>query len=473
LGPDRRLQPTIADWIAQGNAGDSYNQGSLSLSYDAPDANYLGSQLSVVNAALSVSFDVPSENAASFGSSRLEGLWWQPDSDSQYDLVLSSTTGSSVEVLATFTGEQDSTGSSPPLSLALEPHQTEVLKLKDMKLPFSNGEGAGKEGGISITHSGQPGAVLAYGMVAKSEVGFSSHFVFSDPAARRSQTLAAAHLLTGKPDVPGFSDETRFTSIALLRNASDEPIEVTPKVSFKSNGAAKTATLSVHHLAPQQAEAMDIAAELKRAGIRGAVTGCGLTLGSSGQPGALVAHLTSFDQTRSHAFDVPMKDPGIAANRLSGSYPWNIDDDYQSVIHVRNITDEKARFTIQLDFEGGSYTLPLQVLDPQQEVAVDIRQLRDAQVKDSIGRVIPMEVTHGQATWSERGRQALIGRVEVFSVSRSTSNSFSCGGPCCPADTESIYVTPDAFSGVGGGGWRRSCVRVAATRLRRGAVRTV
>jgi hypothetical protein len=35
-------------------------------------------------------------------------------------------------------------------------------------------------------------------------------------------------------------------------------------------------------------------------------------------------------------------------NRFSGSYSWSIDDDYQSIIHVRNITDEKARLTIQL-----------------------------------------------------------------------------------------------------------------------------
>lgn len=67
--------------------------------------------------------------------------------------------------------------------------------------------------------------------------------------------------------------------------------------------------------------------------------------------------------------------------------------------------------------------------------------------------MIPLEVTHGQATWSERGRQALIGRMEVFSVSNGTSSSFSCGGPCCAPNTESIYATPDSITGpVGDGG---------------------
>jgi hypothetical protein len=55
--------------------------------------------------------------------------------------------------------------------------------------------------------------------------------------------------------------------------------------------------------------------------------------------------------------------------------------------------------------------MPLQTLEPQQEAAIDIRRLRDEQIKDSIGRVIPTEVTSGQANWSQRGSQQLIGRV--------------------------------------------------------------
>lgn len=69
-----------------------------------------------------------------------------------------------------------------------------------------------------------------------------------------------------------------------------------------------------------------------------------------------MAHLTSYDQTRNHVFDVPMKDPSIKMNRFSGSYPFNLEGGRQSVVHVRNTTGEKARFTIQLDFEAESYT---------------------------------------------------------------------------------------------------------------------
>ncbi|MFY9611422.1 MAG: hypothetical protein WAU45_22780 [Blastocatellia bacterium] len=305
-------------------------------------------------------------------------------------------------------------------------------------------------GGVAITHTGNPGVVLAYGMLAKRQAGFSSHFAFHDPAERRSQTLAAAHMLVGKPDLRGFSPQTSFTSIALLRNVSDAAIEVTPKVSFTSNGQPRTVALSNRHLLPQQVDSVDVGPELRRAGFRAAIVGAGLTLTSTGATGALAAHLTSFDQSHNHTFDVPIKDTGIAMNRFGGSYPWRIDGDFQSVVHVRNTTDEESRFTIQLDYDGGSYALPMQELAPQQETAIDIRELRDSQTPDSIGRTIPLTLTSGQANWYESGRQALTGRAEVFSSIAGVASSFSCGPPCCPPATFLVFCTPGSLGGLPG-----------------------
>lgn len=352
LAARQEVTANVADWLAQSGAGSEFGQGSLILSYDAPDAAYLGAQVVVANPDLGLSFDFRDEMPISFKSSRLVGLWWKPDGDSSYDLIVSNMENSSVTANIGASGGQ---GQNQDLSfdVSLAPHESRILSLEDYKVPFTTHPGAGKIGGISIAHTGAPGAVLACGILSKNQTGFSSHFPFEDPAEGRSQLLVGTHLLIDKPDLSGFPEHSSFTSIALLGNASDSPIEVAPRVSFSSGGRARTVVLSSRILQANQVEALDIGAELKRLGIRGAVTGCGLTLISTGQPGALVAHLTSFDQSRSHVFDVPMKDPGIAMNRLSGSYPWNIDDDGQSIIHVRNTADEKARLTIQLDFDGG------------------------------------------------------------------------------------------------------------------------
>ncbi|MGH9915560.1 MAG: hypothetical protein ACRD63_09775, partial [Pyrinomonadaceae bacterium] len=117
---------------------------------------------------------------------------------------------------------------------------------------------------MSITHTGAPAGVLAYGMLFKGETGFSSRFVFEDPAASRSPTLAAAHIMIDRPDVPGFSAETSFATVALLRNAGEEVMEVTPVVSFTSGDdndgteIPHSVRLRTRHLVPQQVEAINV-----------------------------------------------------------------------------------------------------------------------------------------------------------------------------------------------------------------------
>jgi hypothetical protein len=316
LPPRRQVTAKIADWLAENGAGEDFRRGNLILSYEAPDPAYLGAQVTVTNHATSLSFDFRDEMPMSFASSVLEGLWWRPDDASHFDLVLSNMEGESVNVAVRASGDQGPSGTSS-FDVGLAPHQTRIVRLDDRTLPFTTRSAAGKIGGIGITHSGQPGAVLAYGLVSKPETGFSSRVTFEDPATSRSQTLAAAHLLVGEPDIPGFSGQTRFTSIALLRNASAAPLDVSPSLSLFYNGSPRTLTLTPRHLLTGKLDAIDVGGELRRAGLRGPVTGLGLTLVSTGSAGALVAHLTSYDQSRNHVFDIPLKDPSIQMNRFS------------------------------------------------------------------------------------------------------------------------------------------------------------
>jgi hypothetical protein len=42
-------------------------------------------------------------------------------------------------------------------------------------------------------------------------------------------------------------------------------------------------------------------------------------------------------------------------------------------------------------------------IKPHQTVAVDLREIRDAQTPDSMGRVIPLDAVTGQIAWSVKG----------------------------------------------------------------------
>jgi hypothetical protein len=455
LSPRQQIVASINQWV--GNSG--FTQGNLILSYDAPEPSYLGAQVTVSNSTYNLSFDVPAAMPASFVSTRLEGLSWRVDNNLAYDFVLSNTTDQAVDVVATFTGALVPSITpviSPErswINYSLQPHQTQVDYLSFLPELFT--PGIGYVSGISITHTGSPGAVLAYGMAAKSVAGFSSSFSFVDPLNAKSSTLVGEHVLIGSPDIPGFSTGTSFTPVALMRNTSATAIVVTPTLSFTSNGSAHTVALAPHPLAPQQLDIVDIGGQLNQQGISGPFVGAGLTLSYVGAPGSLVAHLTSYDQTLSQVFDVPLKDPQ-AKKMAGGNYPWHIDGDNRAVLHLKNIdptSETVARSAVVvIYYQGGSYSLPLQRVEAGQTIEVDIKKLRDEQIKDSFGNLIPLTVSTGQLVWYGRGPLGqFTGRLEQYNVSAGTSSSFSCPTPCqCDPTYDHGEINPSSIEGAPG-----------------------
>lgn len=447
LGPRKQSSATISEWIAGGGGDSSFGEGSLILRYAAPEESYVGAQIRIANVGSRLSVDVPDEKPSIYSSSRLEGLWWQPDSRSQFKFVVTETAGQSVAAEIRFTGDQRRPESVTHV-VSLSPHESRVLNLGEMKLPFSSGHGHGKLGGITVEHTGKPGGVIAYGMLVNESNGFSTQFRFEDPEGRRTDSLIGAHVLVGSTELPGLPSTKAFSAMAALRNTTGIPMEVSPVFTFDNGEELETVNLPKRRLGAHQINAIDLGSALSRAGFRGPFPGAGLMLRSSGELGSLVAHLSCFDEGGDYAFTVPMKDPGLSLNSRGGSYPWGIDGDLQSIVHIRNTTDKAARFTIQLDFDGGSYTLPMQEVGSHQQASINIRELRDEQVKDSIGRVIPLEVRSGQATWSERGPQALIGRLEMYSPGSAVSSTLSCGIICCQPSSEFVICSPESFIGL-------------------------
>jgi hypothetical protein len=86
---------------------------------------------------------------------------------------------------------------------------------------------------------------------------------------------------------------------------------------------------------------------------------------------------------------------------------------------------------VQLRYEGGTYNPDRIKLAPYQTLAIDIRELRDAQEKDIRGGVMAADVESGQIAWFEEEVGSLIGRAEVTNLSGAVASSFSCGECGC------------------------------------------
>lgn len=436
----------IADIIAAAGGGSAFTQGNLKVTCDATDPNMLGTQVSVSKPGQSLMFDVPAEMSNPSSSDTLDGLWWRRGGDSRFDLVVTNTTGSAVKATVEFPGRDVSVSQQYDLAS----HQTVIIDVAQLAPPtqiFTTSAGTIEAGGVHIVSTGPVGGVLAYGMVYSATTGFSSEVRFADPKSKVSNTLASAHFMVGEPDIPGFPTGTSFATIGLIFNNVEESVTVTPKVSYRLQGQPATVTLANLTVPGYSVTPLDLNAALTQAGVTGPIRRCGLTLTFDGEPDQLNAMLTSIDSSGTQVFDVPLKDTAVRMNRFGGSYPWRIDGNFQSILHVRNVTNAESEFTLQLDFPGDSHTSPLFLIPPQQEIAIDLRELRNLQVKDSVDRVIPSSVDGGRATWHEHNGQALIGRMEIYDPSAGIASSYSCPPPgCCPPGTFLMSTTPESLS---------------------------
>src|ERR1700716_3235489 len=99
-------------------------------------------------------------------------------------------------------------------------------------------------------------------------------------------------------------------------------------------------------------------------------------------------------------------------------------------------------------------------MDAGQTVEIDLKKLRDDQVPDVLGNVIPLTVSGGQLDWSGRaGKGEFIGRLAEYDPVAGVASSFSCVGACpCDLGFGSAVIHPDIFFGFVGDSFSLSSI---------------
>jgi hypothetical protein len=145
-----------------------------------------------------------------------------------------------------------------------------------------------------------------------------------------------------------------------------------------------------------------------------------------------------------------MKDAATQSSS-TGQYPWSIDEHSSTMVYVKNATADPQNYTMYVLFDGGRYALGFKTIEAGQTVAIDVREVRDAQRPDASGTTIPPDATRGQVHWSMHGNKelVLIGRSEQFDPVTGKSTTAACG-LCCPDSFSSSWLTPDSVVGLTG-----------------------
>lgn len=379
--------------------------GGLSLSfYGAPREIWSQFRFTGINGGGSADefFVVPNEQRAE----EQEAALWMPRR-SRAVIALGNRTEVPTAVSVDF-------GDGQPRDVQLPPHATEIVRREH---PGESGVES-----IKLNINGAPGSVVPAGIIESRDGSFNSAIRFYDPKGAKQANL--------------FANGLRLADVTphlVLRNTTASPITAQPKFIPQGGVADAPVLLPEVNLGANETKELDLTELSRAAQDRDELSVVSAEVSTTSAPGCIIGSLYAVNNATGASYDVPLRDSGPVRS-MTGAYPWEITNDFRTVVYVTNITDQEAEFVAQINYEGGKFVMAPRKLKAGETAAFDMLEMRDKHIQDSSGHGLPKGVSIGQFAWAMRGtsggRVVLIGRAEVVSRSRKVSTSYSCPQDC-------------------------------------------
>jgi len=412
-----------------------FREGSMKISYEG-GKQQLGAQVKMVDEAHNLIWAEQFVYTTKFTSSRLENVWWLPFENSKARVVVSNT--SSGTVTASITVDGTSPQQTTPLQITLAPWQTRVLEIMRDLVGNENGE-VQEKGGISITHTGNPGAVVARMFIARPNKGYSAASNFIDPDSNASQKWHGNGLRFRN------LNSAQLSPVIAVRNTGTQTSHVSGKIIYtQPNGDVGTINLPQKTIGAGVTKAFELENFIDD--LPASVTYGGIELEYDTPKGTIITSLQSVSHNGDHVFQVPMFDP-VNIPSSAGGFPWKADGDFRTLVYLKNETDSPKKYTAHLAYAGGGYSLGIETLKAGQTVEIDFRKLRDEQTPGDRGELIPINIDSGQIAWSAHGVEAtpISGRSEQISLAHGVASTYACANHC-PNVIDDVSIDPEGFN---------------------------
>jgi hypothetical protein len=210
---------------------------------------------------------------------------------------------------------------------------------------------------IRVVSSGSPGDVNVAGALVDAKERYAGRVRFNDLAhGEHSRVLRAQFLLLG-PQEPalGFSSDALFTARCAVRNATESAKIIRPRVKWLENGATRTADLPTLRLQPREVRVLGLAAAQARGEIPASFHFGALEISYEGEPGPVIAQLTSVEQKTGLVLDTSMT--SHESHAIAGM-EWSIDGQDRTLLSVTNAASRSDTLTVQLFSDGRTIDLP-------------------------------------------------------------------------------------------------------------------
>lgn len=301
---------------------------------------------------------------------------------------------------------------------------------------------SGSYGGITISTNKNAGSLDTLHFLYDETGGFSALLKMYDhnPTVTLAQrdfaktgvwTLRAPMLALMDPDPAlEFPAGTVLQPTLLIRNTTSAPANASLSFEWKNSMATGSAVGPALHLSPHQTQEVDVASLQSNGVLPIDANWAEVKLTTTGKPGDIMAIASSYDKTVKYGAQTSFSDQ--LAFHWVGSV-WEYDSTHDSIISVGNggTKPAEAAFTLNYDHGKGVYEVD-QLLQPDQQMWIDVGQLIRNQVPDKNGVVLPAALSMGSYEIRQLGHRGpgTLFEGKVVYDKKYGSVTYGCGA-CC------------------------------------------
>ena len=341
-------------------------------------------------------FEIPGDGEKNI----LEGLWWLPYPDTQVYFALQNTFRVGVELkIELFSNGQIIRSSA----VELGDSGFRLVNINNLLKPNKPPE----LGGVRFTYrskQGQtfPGQIMGRGRLFQEKLGFSTFFMLHESVTNLPNDvvseLQAPAAYFGRLDKLLDKSKAYLHPHLIMRNIADHKVYVQATIHGRDiNNKPTELRLKSLLLSPQSTMHVDL--EEQRRGNKSNLTDgiAGLRLTHDGAVHDVIAELFNMDEGGKVVYYDAIRNLPSYHPEMHAAISFNLAARNRSFIILKNASDEPQKANVVLDYNDGKrqYTVKLPEIPPQQVEIVDIRRLRDAQIRDENGQVLPPDIEFG------------------------------------------------------------------------------
>ena len=331
------------------------------------------------------------------GPGSLEGIWWQPRLGLQDILVISNSSEKTINgTLSLF----DASGKQWSEALSLGPYQTQRMATSDL---LQQAGLSGGYGGISFAVAASAPAVDAVHFMFDEATKFSLSLDLSsrDPNATvRDRTgslvtqwaMRAPMLALSTPDPAlGLPSGTMLEPTILVRNTTSKKISASLTLGWRGDSGKGQTNLPELELAPFGTQQLQIGAIQKQLGIPNDAHWALVTLSANALPDDVVALASSRDS--SGRYHLETKFFGDRGGAFAGG-EWRADTTHNEIVAITNVGAKATNALLTLHYDNGGKKYELQqIIQPGDQMWVNLTELIHDQVPDRSGNALPADVS--------------------------------------------------------------------------------